>query len=64
MKANQKIRDTIANSRIRNWEVAQELGISDSRFCVWLRTPLNDERRNRVEIAINKLIDKQRIEVN
>lgn len=58
MKANQDIRDLIFSNRLKNWEVAQVLGLSDSRFSVWLRTPLNDERKERVLNAINHLIDK------
>lgn len=59
MKANREVRDKIFINRLRYWEVAEELGISDSRFTVWLRTPLSEERKSRVEKAINKLIEKQ-----
>ncbi|MGH1815417.1 hypothetical protein [Enterococcus casseliflavus] len=58
MKANQELRDLIVMHRIRNWEVAEKLGISDSRFSVWLRTPLNDERKSKVEKAVQSLIKK------
>lgn len=58
MKANQELRDLIVMHRIRNWEVAEKLGISDSRFSVWLRTPLNDERKLKVEKAVRSLIKK------
>lgn len=58
MKANQEIRDLIYSNRLRNWEVSEEVGISDSRFSVWLRTPLNDERKARVEKAIESLVKK------
>lgn len=58
MKANNSIREIINSNRLKNWEVAKEVGISDSRFSVWLRTPLNDERKARVEQAINNLLKK------
>ncbi len=58
IKANAGIRRKIFDSRLKNWEVAKEVGISDSRFSVWLRTPLNDERKARVEQAINNLLKK------
>lgn len=60
MKANQEIRDLIYQSRLKNWEVADAIGISDSRFSVWLRTPLKDERRARVTKAISELTEKQK----
>lgn len=58
MKANQDIRDLIFLKRLKNWEVAREVGVSDSRFSVWLRTPLNEERKARVEKAINSLVNE------
>ena len=61
-QANKEIRNSIALNRFKNWEVAEAVGISDSRFCVWLRTPLNDERKARVEKAINELVAKQKEE--
>lgn len=56
MKANQEIRNLIFANRLRNWEVAEKVGISDSRLSVWLRTPLNEERKEKVEKAISELI--------
>lgn len=53
--SNEEIRSAIRKNRLRMYEVAQAVGISDSRFSVWLRTPLNDERRKRVEKAIAEL---------
>lgn len=53
--ANREIRDKIQRARLRNWEVAEKVGITDGRFSVWLRTPLSDERRARVEKAIAEL---------
>lgn len=63
MKANQEIRDQIMMNRLRQWEVAEQVGITDGRFSVWLRTPLSDERKARVEAAIDELLKKQK-EVN
>ena len=33
----------------------RNVAISDGRLSVWLRTPLSDERRKRVEKAIDEL---------
>ena len=59
MKANQEIRNRIFMNRLRNWEVAEKVGISDSRLSVWLRTPLNEERKARIEKAIDELIKQK-----
>lgn len=52
---NLDIRNSIKENRLRNWEVAEKVGISDSRFSIWLRTPLNDDRKKRVLNAIKEL---------
>lgn len=55
MKENQDIRGLIASNRIFNWEVAKKIGIADTTLSRWLRTPLNDERKERVLTAIDEL---------
>lgn len=57
MKANREIRTRIFVNGLRNWQVAEVAGISDSRLSVWLRTPLDDMRKMRVENAIDKLLE-------
>lgn len=52
---NQEVRNCMYEAHLRYWEVAEKIGISSSRFSVWLRTPLSDERRKRVEKAIDEL---------
>lgn len=60
MKANQDIRNLIFQNRLKNWEVAQVVGISDGRFSVWLRTPLREDRKERVERAIDELLEERK----
>ncbi|MGM0112066.1 hypothetical protein [Enterococcus sp. DIV0187] len=55
-KANQEIREKMFICRLRYWEVAEKVGISDNRFTVWLRTPLREDRKERVEQAIDELL--------
>jgi len=55
MQVNSDLRKTIAFYRLRYWEVAEKVGISDGRLSVWLRTPLSDERKSRVIKAIEEL---------
>lgn len=57
MKANEDIRKLIVSHRLRNWEVAKQIGISDGRFSVWLRSEMTKERKERVLTAIRQLID-------
>lgn len=53
--SNKDIREKMKYYRLLHWEVANQIGISDGRLSVWLRTPLTDERKKRVEEAINSL---------
>lgn len=56
--ANIEIRTKIFQHGLRQWQVAQAIGISDSRLSVWLRTPLRADREKRVLEAIEKLTKK------
>lgn len=55
MKPNQDIENRIFSSHLKKYEIAAKVGISDSRFSIWLRTPLNEERKQRVLNAIDEL---------
>ena len=57
-KANEDIRLLIGKNLLKYWQVAEAIGISSFTFSVWLRTPLTDERKARVEEAINKLANQ------
>lgn len=54
-QCNQDIRNLISSKRLRHWEVALKVGISDSRFSIWLRTPLDEEKKEKILKAIEKL---------
>lgn len=52
---NTNIRNEISSRHLTYWRVAFQIGIADTTFSRWLRTPLNDERKARVEKAIDEL---------
>lgn len=52
---NLEIREMIKKNRLKHYEVADEVGISETRFSVWLRKPLSEEREERIINAILKL---------
>lgn len=58
-QANQKIRVLIESNRLRYWEVANAIGISNSRLSVWLRTEMLEDRKKRVENAVDELLSKE-----
>ena len=52
---NNDIRQMIRVLRLHHYEVAERIGISETTFCVWLRSELTEERRSRVMKAIEEL---------
>lgn len=58
-KANEKIRERIETNRFLYWEVAEKVGIVQSNLSVWLRTEMREDRRERVERAIDELLQER-----
>lgn len=56
---NEQIRKTIMQARLKYWEVAEAIGISPYTLSVWLRRELTGERLDKVEAAIQKLINER-----
>ncbi len=54
--ANIEIRQKMLINGIKSYQLAEVIGINQSTMSVWLRTELNEERLNRVEIAFKQLI--------
>lgn len=54
--ANLEIREIIRKNRIRHYEVAAALGVSEYTFCKWLRTELPADKKAKIMDAINGLI--------
>ena len=52
---NNDIRQMIRVLRLHHYEVAERIGISETTFCVRLRSELTEERRSRVMKAIEEL---------
>lgn len=59
---NLEIRLQIKQNRLRNYEIAKVLNISEFTFSRWLREELNEERKKLVLSAIDKLIRGERNE--
>jgi len=54
-KANQDIRESIYKSGFSQWQVAQQYGLSDSRFSVILRYELDEDKKQAILKAIKEL---------
>lgn len=60
MKANQEIRSQIFINRLFHWQVAERAGITDATLCRWLRTEMREDRKQRVEKAIDELLAERK----
>lgn len=57
--ANEEIKNLIRKHRLHQYEIADEVGISEGYLSTLLRKPLQDGMRERVVEAINKLKDEE-----
>ena len=46
----------IKQNRLRHYEVAEEIGISEFTFCKWLREELPEEKKKIVIAAIDRIV--------
>ena len=59
MIANTELRAKIVSHGIKLWEVAREVGVSQGCFSVWLREELSGSRKQRVDAALDRLIEER-----
>lgn len=52
---NSEIQNLIKQNHLLKWQIAEYIGIADTTFSRWLRTPLNKKKREQVEKAIREL---------
>lgn len=53
---NNEIREILKEHNIPHYKLAKAIGISSWTLSVWLRDELNEERKARIDEALNKLI--------
>ena len=56
---NKDLRDEFRIANVRQWEVAEAIGISEMTFVKWLRRELPEEKKKLVREAIRKVIDNR-----
>lgn len=54
-KPNADIRTAIRESNLRQYQVAEKIGVSEFTFIRWMRNELSDERKQRILAAIKEL---------
>lgn len=54
---NKDLRDEFRIANVRQWEVAEAMGISEMTLVKWLRRELPEEKKKLVREAIRKVMD-------
>lgn len=58
---NLRIRQAAAQARVKLWEVAAEMGITDSTFSRKLRKELPDDEQERILAVIQRIKDGEAV---
>lgn len=56
--ANEEIKSLIKKHRLFQYEVAEQMGISEGYLSTMLRKPLTKEMKEKVKDAVNKIINQ------
>lgn len=53
-KANQEVREALQNKGMKQWELAELLGVSEFTLTRWLRKELTEDKKKQLLKAINE----------
>ncbi len=56
---NKDLRDEVKSANVKQWEVAEAIGISEMTFVKWLRRELPDDKKALVREGIIKAINSR-----
>ena len=56
---NKDLRDEFRIANVRQWEVAEAMGISEMTLVKWLRRELPEDKKNLVRKAVQTLVDNK-----
>ena len=52
---NEKIREAMRIANLKQWQVADALGVHEATFCVWLRHELPEEKQKKILSIIENM---------
>ena len=56
---NEDIRNVAKRNDVRHWEIAEEIGISESVFSRWMRHEMPDEKKDKIVATIVQIASKR-----
>ena len=61
-KANNDIREALKKSGVKQWELADKLGVANTRLCEKLRHELSGEEKCRIFNLIAEILEERKVE--
>lgn len=58
---NEMIKGKIRESRVRQYEIAEYLGIDEGNFSKWFRKPLTEEKETQIIEAIKAIREREKL---
>lgn len=52
---NQEIKKIMKEHKVKQWQIAERLGVSEFTFCRWMRHELPEDKKRLVLEAVNAL---------
>ena len=52
---NTEIKEAIKKAHLFQWQVAQQVGVSEATFIRWFRSPISEEKSKKIMQAIMEL---------
>ena len=60
LQANKELRERMKKHNVTVWQIAAKLGINETTLIKWLRLELDKEHSERVNDALNKIIEGEK----
>ncbi|SCW28178.1 hypothetical protein SAMN05660484_00223 [Eubacterium ruminantium] len=60
VKANQDIKEALKKSRVKQWELADKVGLNSFYFSAKLRHELSNEEKYKLFMLIGEIVDERK----
>lgn len=60
IKPNNEFQEKIKAMGVKQWQIADALGISGSVLSRWLRYRLTDEQQHKIELAVKAIVEENK----
>lgn len=58
-KCNQSLREELKEKNVPYWQIAKFVGVCENTIVRWLRVPLTEEQAERIQVAVNRIVESR-----